>query len=136
MCFPVKFSEIFKSTLFTKHLRWLLFKRSNSNNLFKDFLPISLTHKKSLIICTSQNEKLISKCLQLPKSSHRAVLSQILNKLQGADPGKGTRGTGPHPPKIKHLNFWWQPSFYPAFYFKFVIINLYFLISLFFVSFF
>ena len=44
------------------------------------------------------------------------------------------------PPKIEHLNFWWQPSFYTAFYFNFVItclyFRLYFLISLFSISFF
>ena len=38
------------------------------------------------------------------------------------------------PPKIEHLNLWWQPSFYPAFYFNFVIAYLYFLISLFSIS--
>ena len=36
-------------------------------------------------------------------------------------------------PKIEHLNFWWQPGFYPAL--NYVIINIYFLISLFLVSF-
>ena len=50
----------------------------------------------------------------------------------------GSRG-GPGelvPPKIEHLNFWWQPSFYPAFYFNFVKANLYFLFSVFSISFF
>ena len=50
----------------------------------------------------------------------------------------GSRG-GPGglvPSKIEHLNFWWQPSFYPVFYFNFVIAYLYFLISLFSISFF
>ena len=62
--------------------------------------------------------------------------ANISNTDSGADPG-GRRGTGGLiPPKIKHLNFWWQPSFYPAFSFNFVIMNLYFLISLFFISFF
>ena len=51
--------------------------------------------------------------------------------IQGGDQGDWSR-----PPKIEHLNFWWQPSFYPAFYFNFFIINLYFLISLFFIFFF
>ena len=37
-------------------------------------------------------------------------------------------------PKFEHLNFWWQPSFYPAFYVSFVIAYLYFLISLFSIS--
>ena len=35
------------------------------------------------------------------------------------------------PPKIEHLNFWLQPSFYQAFYFAFVLIIIYVLISLF-----
>ena len=46
------------------------------------------------------------------------------------------RSRGEGPPKIDHLNFWWQPSFYPAFHFKLVIVNLYFLISRFLISFF
>ena len=33
------------------------------------------------------------------------------------------------PPKIQHLKFWWQPSFY--YYFTFVMVNLYSVISLF-----
>ena len=56
-----------------------------------------------------------------------------ITSISGTDPG-GAKGTGP--PKIEHLNFWYQPSFYPAFYFNFVIANLYFLISLFSISFF
>ena len=50
--------------------------------------------------------------------------------IQGRGPG------GLVPPKIEHLNFWWQPSFYPIFYFNFVIAYLYFLIFLFWISFF
>ena len=34
-----------------------LFKISNSNNLFKQFSAISLKHNKSLIICSSHNDK-------------------------------------------------------------------------------
>ena len=41
-----------------------------------------------------------------------------------------------YPPKIEHLNFRWQPSFYPAFYFNFAIACFYFLISFFSISFF
>ena len=32
-CFPVKFEKFSKAPFFTEHLRWLLFKISNSNNL-------------------------------------------------------------------------------------------------------
>ena len=53
------------------------------------------------------------------------------------DPNWHPRPAGLAPlPKIEHLHFWWQPSFYPAFYFKFVIAYLYFLIFLFSISFF
>ena len=40
-CFPVKF---LRAPFSTEQLLWLLFKISNSNNLFKDVSPISLTH--------------------------------------------------------------------------------------------
>ena len=43
------------------------FKISNSNNLFEDFQAMSLTHNKSLITCNSHNDKLIWKCIHLPK---------------------------------------------------------------------
>ena len=43
--FPVKFAKFSRAGSFTKHLRWLLFKISYSNNLFKDFsaIPEALT---------------------------------------------------------------------------------------------
>ena len=64
-CFPVKFLR----TLFsTEQLGWLLFKIRNSNNLFKDVSAISLTHNQSLITCNSHNDKLIWKCIHLPKT--------------------------------------------------------------------
>ena len=48
----------------------------------------------------------------------------------------GGEPAGLVPPKIEHLNFWWQPSFYLEFYFNFVIAYHTFLISLFSISFF
>ena len=71
----------------------------------------------------------------------RSMLSNILPVKEGiefAKPGADPGGepTGLVPPKVEHLNVWWQPSFYPAFYFTFVIVYIYFLISLFSISFF
>ena len=63
------------------------------------------------------------------------IIYFFAQQLSGADPG-GTRWTAPLPTsKIEHLNFWWQPSFYPVFYFNFVIAYLYFLIFLISISF-
>ena len=57
-------------------------------------------------------------------------------QYQGRKQGRIQGGSGGLvPPKIEHLNFWWQPGFYPALYFNFAIINLYFLIFLFLISF-
>ena len=50
--------------------------------------------------------------------------SYIQNGIQGESEGLV-------PPKIEHLSFWLQPSFYQAFYFAFVLIIIYVLISLF-----
>ena len=55
--------EIFKKTFFYSAPR-LLFKISNSNNLFKDFLGC-LLHNKSLIICYLNNDKLTWKYIHL-----------------------------------------------------------------------
>ena len=63
----------------------------------------------------------------------------IVNIISASEADPGSKGKGPGglvSPEIEHLNFWWQPSFYPAFYFNFVIAYLYFLISLFSISFF
>ena len=46
----------------------------------------------------------------------------------GVNPGGGPGGLVP--PKISFLKLSWEPSFYPDFYFTFVTIILYFLISL------
>ena len=50
--------------------------------------------------------------------------SYIQNGIQGESEGLV-------PPKIEHLNFWLQPSFYQTFYFAFILIIIYVLISLF-----
>ena len=63
-CFPVKFS---RSPFSTEQLRWLLFKISNCNNMFKDVSAISLTRNQSLIACNSHNDKLVWKSIHLPK---------------------------------------------------------------------
>ena len=61
-----------------EQLRWLLFKISKSNNLFKDVSAISPTHNQSLITCSSHSEKLIWKCIQSPtRCSDRRFLWQI-----------------------------------------------------------
>ena len=49
-CFPVKFAKFIRTPFSTVHLGWLLFKISNSNNLFKDFLAVFLV-KQILITC-------------------------------------------------------------------------------------
>ena len=56
--FPVK---LLRTLFSTEHLRWLIFKIRNSNNLFKDVSAISLTHSQSLITYNSHNDKLIWK---------------------------------------------------------------------------
>ena len=72
MCFSVKF---LRTPFSTEQIRWMLFKISNLNNLFKDASAISLTHNQSLITCNSHNSKLIRKCIHLPKPCfHRAFL--------------------------------------------------------------
>ena len=43
---------------------------SNSNNRFKNHSVISLTCNKSLILCNSHNDKLIWKCIHLPKTCY------------------------------------------------------------------
>ena len=53
-CFPVKFVKSLKTPFSTVHLGQLLFKISNSNNLFKDFLAISLAKQISDHLLTSQ----------------------------------------------------------------------------------
>ena len=65
--FPVKL-ERFSSTLFREHFRWLVFKISNSNILFKDFSRTPLRHSKSLITCNSHNDKLNLKMHSLTKN--------------------------------------------------------------------
>ena len=73
--FACKICESFKNTFFTEYLRWLIFKTSNSNNLFKYLSAIFLTHNKSLITCDSHNDKITQKCIHLPKiCSHTAFL--------------------------------------------------------------
>ena len=41
--FPVKLARFLRALFYTEHLRWLVFKISNSNILFKDFSGIPLT---------------------------------------------------------------------------------------------
>ena len=70
----VFFVKSIRTPFSTGQLRWL-FKIRNSNNLFKDVSAISLTHNQSLITCNSHNDKLIWKCIHLPKTcSDRAFL--------------------------------------------------------------
>ena len=42
--FPVKFARFSRALFFTEHLHCLVFTISNSNNIFKDFSGIPLTH--------------------------------------------------------------------------------------------
>ena len=67
--------------------------------------------------------------------SHRYWETMVEGRQRRIQDGRGgTSGTGP--PKIEHLNFWWQPSFYPKFHFNFVIAYHTFFVSLFSISFF
>ena len=57
----------FSSAFFTEYFRWLVFKISNSNILFKGFSGIPPRRTKSLITCNSHNDKLNSKIYSLTK---------------------------------------------------------------------
>ena len=57
----------FQALFFTEHFRWLVFKLSNSNILFKDFSGIPLRHSKSLVTCNPRNDKLNLKMYSLTK---------------------------------------------------------------------
>ena len=72
--------KIFKH-FFTEHFRWLVFKISNSNILFKDFSGIPLRHSKSLITCNSHNDKLTLKVYSLTKNFSVTGLEQTRRDL-------------------------------------------------------
>ena len=55
-CFTVK---LLRALCSTEQFRWLLFKISNSNDLFKDVSVVSLTQNQSLITCNSHSDKII-----------------------------------------------------------------------------
>ena len=79
--FPLKLAR-FSSTYFTEHFRWLVFKISDTNILFKDFLGIPLRHSKSLIVtCNSHNDKLNFKMYSLTKTFSVTDLEQTRRDL-------------------------------------------------------
>ena len=63
----LRYETLSKRDFNTVGFKWNFFKISNSNNLFEDFPAMSLTHNKSLVTCNSHNDKLIWKCIYLPK---------------------------------------------------------------------
>ena len=61
----------FQELFFTVHLRWLVFKISNSNILFKDFSGIPVTYNQSFTTCNSHNDKLYLKMHSFTKNVFR-----------------------------------------------------------------
>ena len=79
--FPVKLARFSSIVFFTEHLRWLVFKISNSNILFKNFLGVPLRHSKSLITFNSHNDKLNLKMYSLTKNFSVTDLEQTRRDL-------------------------------------------------------
>ena len=63
----------------TVGFKWnlIFFKISNSNNLFEDIPAMSFMHKISLITCNSHNDKLIWKCIHLPRCCSEQNLVEV-----------------------------------------------------------
>ena len=83
-CFPVKF---LRTPFSTEQHRWLLFKISNSSNSNKSvqrcFSDMSYA-QPSLITCNSHNDKLIWKCIHLPKTCfHRKSFKKCIRRARG-----------------------------------------------------
>ena len=62
-----KIGKMFKTTFLTEHLRWLGFKISNSNNMFKDFFR-DTSYGQQISPCNSINDKLNLKMHLLTKN--------------------------------------------------------------------
>ena len=127
-------------------IKWIWFTEHNDFKIFVSFISRRFIEYISSRGRMPQNENIVSlfetACYfnKTTRNILRSILVYIIGSASYNDSPyymlHSLRSCPTVESKIEHLTFWWQPSFYPAFYFNFVTAYLYLVIFYFSISYF